>query len=354
MSATVVADGERSFAPLWSKIFVVAAIALAALILYVIDRLPSAVDLDQREWEAPRRSELAIYGLPAGQLLEFNGKLGAGLDVRAPVARPSPAMLTELQEGDVTPPKSKAVALSWNGHTDPGGRINLVIVNQRDHPDAGVALAATGSADIPQLRLTAIRTALTVTMSAFPGDSEEVPLSHLKLDNEAVQQPLASLIPVSVEIPPGEPLLLTFPSAEAMADVFRLGRLEGGGEIETYLPIRRFEIGSRRPGATLKERARVRRGVCAARSGRFHVGRLALTSEDCSREELTITDMEVSPQKVAIDVAGSGFVIDKGRPVAAGVLSQIARVPLISILLGFVYTAFATWGWKKLTGLNRP
>ena len=82
------------------KAIPVSAFLLAALFLYYLDNLPSATDIDDHPpWTAERRSELILYGLPGGQIFEFNGAQGAGLDVRAATVRLSEPTLGALDAG---------------------------------------------------------------------------------------------------------------------------------------------------------------------------------------------------------------------------------------------------------------
>jgi hypothetical protein len=339
--------------PLGRKLVAVAAFLLAALLLYFIDNIPAASTLDDtKAWTAGRSSELIVYGPPRAQIFEFNGAPGAGLDVRASAVRLSDDSLTALDQAGVPRPTAKGVALSWLGRTDPSGKINLTVENVRASPDAGLSLVATGNANIPQLRLTPIQTALTITVSAPAGDSMSVPPIGLKIGDTAVPQPIATMMPVRFELPPGESVFLTFPSEAAMRDAsFRLGLPASTDELASDLPIDRFEIGPRRSDPAGTGLTRVEQGACAAPAGRFLLTRLAPRRSDCGGDaKLAVEDLQVAPSQLAVKVSGSGFVVKDGKQVAAGLMTKIANNKLVAALLALFYATLAGWVWKSLTG----
>jgi hypothetical protein len=346
----VAASTRPPLTPLGRKLVAVAAFLLAALQVYFIDNVPATSSLDEsKAWTAGRSSELIVYGPPRAQIFEFNGAPGAGLDVRAATVRLSDESLEALDQAGVPRPASKGVALSWLGRTDPSGKINLTVENQRASPDAGLSLVATGNANIPQLRLTPIQTALTITVSAPVGDSLTVPPIGLKIGGKAVPQPIATMMPVRFELPPGESVFLTFPSEAAMRDAsFRLGLPASADELASDLPIDRFEIGPRRADPAATSLARVDQGVCASNVGRFLFTRLAPRASDCGGNvKLAIEDLQVAPSQLAVKISGSGFVIKDGKPVAAGLMTKIANNKLIGAFLAILYAALAGWVWKS-------
>lgn len=355
MSEAVVAEPPAPLAQVRRKAIAVAAFLFAALFLYYLDNLPSALDIDDHApWKAQRRSELILYGLPGGQVFEFNGAQGSGLDVRASTVRLSDSTLGALGMAGVALPATKGTSLSWLGRTDATGKINLTVRNERDSAEAGLSLVATGNADIPQLRLTPIETALTITLSAPAGDSASVPAIGVRIGNADVPQPLATMMPMSFELPPGQSISLTFPSAAAMNGAsFRLGVPAAEDELASDLPLDRFVIGPRRSG---NERtvARVEQGVCAAEVGRMLLRRLAPSSENCGRSaKIAVQNLDVTPAAVAIEAAGSGFVIENGKVATAGLLTKIANNKLVAALLGLACAALAGWVWKTLTGMGK-
>ncbi len=356
MSETVAAPGRAPLAPVWRKAIAIGAFVLAVLLLYYFDNLPSAIDVgDHPPWKAARSDELIIYGLPKAQIFEFNGAPGAGLDVRATTVRLAPESLAALSDEGVPTPATKGTSLSWLGRSDPSGKVNLTVSNERASPEAGLSLVATGNANIPQLRLTPIETALTITLAAATGDSDSVPPINLKIGDQAIPQPLATMMPVRIELPPGESIFLTFSSAAAMNDAtFRLGIPASADELASDLPIRRFEIGPRRADPAVANLKTVEQGVCASDPGDILFWRLTPRRQDCGRSgKLAVEDLQVSPTNVAIAVSGSGFAVEDGKTVTAGLMTKIANNKLIAALLGIVYATLAGWVWKALTGMGK-
>lgn len=329
--------------------------ALAAIVLTFIERLPSAVTVDGRSFEAGHNEALALYGLPKSTVMSFNGAAGAGLDLRIDAARMTPEMIDSLAQGGVPPPKTKAVALTWLGRTDPQGQITLSIANVRRNHGAGLALASTGSVATPQLRITAVETELKVSAVSVAGDSLSAPSAVLKINGQRVPQPYASIIPLNFEVPAGQSLLLTFANSDAVNDAsFRLGVPNHSDELASHLPLQRFAIGRRDRAQADRPFAAPDRGVCSARSGRFLVLRLKPRPEECAAEgTLAVESLAVAAGKLAITVSGSGFVMAGGRTVAAGVVSAIANNKLVAALLAIFYGALAGWVWKIITGLGQ-
>ena len=109
------------------KLLAVGVFAAVALALYLVDRLPAAIRLNENSFSTNHNNALVVYGLPASPVMSFDGALGLGLDLRADAARLSPDTLTSLTKGGFPPPRSKAVSLTWLGQVDPQGRIALTI-----------------------------------------------------------------------------------------------------------------------------------------------------------------------------------------------------------------------------------
>lgn len=357
MAEAVVSSPPPAIASIQRKLFALGVFALAALLLYYLDRLPSALALDDhREWRAARNESLVLYGLPDHQLLEFNGALGAGLGVRAKAVRPSPEMVEALVQAGVRPPARAMMPLTWLGRTDAGGKIGFTVANRRKSPRAGLAITARGDADIPQLRLTPVDTALTFAFQAIPGDSATVPPITLSIGDAAVGQPIATMMPVRFELPPGRSVVLTFPRTAAMADAsFRLGRPAFEDELASNLPVDRFEISGRRVDRPGAGSARAGRGVCGADAGSFLLRRLSPRPEDCGSDgTLAIESLDVKPEQLAIEVSGNGFVTTGDGTIAAGLLTGALNNKLVAALLALALGTLAAWVWKTVTGMGKP
>ena len=329
--------------------------ALAAIVLTFVDRLPSAVKVDGRVFQSDHNEALALYGLPQSPVMSFDGALGAGLDFRVDAARMAPEMIASLAQAGVPPPKTKAVALTWLGRTDPQGRITISVANLRSNPRAGLALASTGSAATPQLRITAVGTELQVSAGSVAGDSLSAPAAMLKIDGQPVPQPYASIVPLNFVLPSGQSLLLTFANSDAVnAASFRLGVPDDSGELASHLPLQRFAIGRRVRAQSGQPFGAPDRGVCSASSGRMLFLRLQPRPEECAADAtLAVESLDVAAGKLAITVSGSGFEMAGGKTVAAGVVSAIANNKLVAALLAIAYGALAGWVWKTITGLGQ-
>ena len=348
-------SGRLSQITLRQKILAGVVFGLTALMLTFVERLPSSVTVDGRKFAADHNEALALYGLPVSPVMSFDGALGAGLDLRVDAARMTPEMIASLAQGGVTPPKTKAVALTWLGRTDPQGRVTITIANLRNNPNAGLALASTGSAETPQLRITAVDTELKVSGGSVAGDSLTAPPAVLKLNGQPVPQPYASIVPLDFVVPSGESLLLTFASADAFNPrSFRLGVPDDSGELASHLPLQRFAIGRRERTRSDQPLAAADRGVCSARSGRMLFTRLQPRPDSClAKGTLAIESLDVSAGLMTISVSGSGFEMAGGKTVAAGVISAIANNKLVAALLALAYATLAGWVLKTITGIGR-
>ncbi len=336
------------------KLLAVAVFALAALALYLIDRLPSAVKVDGSAFAVDHNDAMVLYGLPAAPVLSFDGALGLGLDLRTDAARLSSETLTALTDGGFPPPQSKAASLTWLGQVNPQGRIALTISNERNDPVAGIALSSTGTEATPQLKITPVNSAIKVSAQALTGDSTTVPPITLKIGGAQVRQPLATMVPLEFEVTQGESLLMTFANAAAVNDAaFRLGVPTESGELASHLPVQRFEVGKRAAAADGPPLLRADRGVCSARAGKMLLGALKPRPQQCNEAGLlAIESLKVSAGALAITTSGSGFEMRDGRTVAAGVVSAIANNKLVAALLAIAFATLASWVWKTVTGLG--
>ena len=323
----------------------VAAFLFAAWLLYYLDQLPSAVEISpDTTYSASHLDELRLLGLPKGQVLEFNGAEGRGLDVRSDQVRLAPETLSTLQSSGMPLPTTKGTRLTWLGRPDAGGKISLGIANQRAGHEAGIALQFTGGGGIPQLDIRPIDTALSINLAVVSGDSGITPPITFKVGDAQVPQPLATMIPVQLELPPGETIRLRFPSAEAMKGTyFRLGVPQDSDTLASNLPIDRLEIGS-------AKRWTVSDGACGATAGRFLMSNLRPAAEDCGKDgDLAVEKLDVGSE-LKVNLSGSGFFIENQKLKAAGLWTSISNNKVIAAFLAIACMALARWVWNALFG----
>ncbi|PXA83608.1 hypothetical protein DMC47_42960 [Nostoc sp. 3335mG] len=353
-STTIVLEViRRPFATAHLKLFALGVFVIAALALYYIDRLPSAASVDDRSWDVSYPRALVLFGLPASQVFEFTGAPGQGLDVRADTARLSPETIGQITVAGSPAPASKATSLTWLGRIDPAGKIELTIANARVDPEAGLAILPTGTRDMPQFRVTAVQTSLRLTLQGVAGGAGEMPPTLFKVADDAVRQPDASSMPVSFDLPPGESVLLTFPSAQAVTSAsFRFG-VPKEGELASHLPVQRFAIG--RPATDgVHVLTGVENGVCSAVAGRFLIDRLRPLPKDCAKGgDLAVETLDVDAGKLDVGMSGSGFEIKDGGVVAAGLASAVINNKVVASLITLLCTALAAWVWRTMTGAEK-
>jgi hypothetical protein len=354
-SATIVLEVfRRPFGSMRTKVTALAAFLVAALALYYVDRLPSAASVNDRSWSVSYPGALVLYGLPASQLFEFTGAPGAGLDVRADTARLTPETIGQIATAGSPAPASAATSLTWLGRVDPKGKIELTIANARLDPQAGLAILPTGTRDVPQFRVTAVATSLRLTLQAVAGSAGAAPPILFKVSDRPVAQPDATMMPVSFDLPPGESVLLTFPSAQAVTSAwFRFG-VPKEGELAAHLPIQRFEIG--RPAADgIQIVPATNNGICSAVAGRFLIDRLRPDPKDCAEGgDLAVETFAVDAGKLDVGMSGSGFETVNGRVIPAGLASAVINNKVVAALITIACTALGAWVWRTMTGMEKP
>lgn len=328
--------------------------------IFMIQRLPSAQTLndDDAELIATSTQTMALYNLRAAPVMQFDGALGAGLRVSVSTARPTPALRKSLAALGLQVPNVKGARLQWQARPPADGRIAIRIRNDRQAPDAGMMLRATGSGQIPELNIRAVRTVLTVQVDIAAQGEAEPPFAELKFADLNSSDPALAFAPLIFEVPPGEALNLTFDGAAALSGSdFRLGELLESGGTATALSLGRAEAGRLAAGQQQEPRLRsVIHGVCAASAGKLLFTHLYPRPPECTLgknaedDNLFASNVKIEPRKVTLALEGSGFVIDNGRTRPAAFWSALMANPIIAALVGGLVFAIARPLWRLWTG----
>jgi hypothetical protein len=341
------------------RLIATAATLLLAAGIYFIQRLPAAISLtdeDDQELTATRTQTLALYNLRAGQALQYDGALGAGLGVTVSTGRLTPATRTNIGLLGITLPNVKGGHIQWQGKPPPDGRISVRIKNGRQSPDAGLMLQATGSGNIFELNIRAVQTALVAQID-IAAQGDQPPTAELRFAGSNVQSPALAFAPMQIEIPPGEYANLTFENEEALEDSsFRLGELLDTGGTATALPVGRAVFGRRAENSAYPRLRTVVRGVCAAPAGKLLFTNLTPSPDQCKvgknlgEDNLFASEITIEPRKVSLALEGSGFLIENGRAKPAAFWSALMTNPVIAALMGGLVFAIVRPLWKLWTG----
>lgn len=336
----------------------VAALVLAGVI-YLLHQVPLAVTLrgDDERLAAASEQTLALYNLRAAPVMQYDGATGAGLQVSISTGRLTPTTRKSLAALGLQIPNVKGAAVQWQGQPGPGGRVSVRVSNGRRSPDAGLMVHPTGSGDAVELNLQAVQTALTAQIELSSQDVDEAPVAQLKFADAAFKVPAIAVAPIQIEIPPGESMILTFDSQEALDNAtLRLGRLLESGGTETGLPVGRAEVGRLLSDSSFPRLRSVIQGVCSAPPGKLLLTHLYPAPGECKlgtkpgEERLFVTEIGIQPQRVELQLKGSGFLISDSRAKPAAFWSAIMANPLIAVLiLGLVF-AVACPAWRLKTG----
>lgn len=349
MTDAVAASPPRSFVPLAQKAIAVLALLLAAFLVWYIDRLPSAIELDSsKPLQARADDELRLFGFPEGQVLEYHGQAGQNLDVRADASTLSPETRANLVDGGAEIADGP-LKLSWLGRPDPGGKVGLTISSAGPRRASAVTLAATGADNIPQLSITPLGGTLTVTLGTVAGDSDHQPRTDLTLGDAPMPALVAAATSLQFELPAGTPLVLTFPTSDAMKAAFLfVGVRRNGNELGTSLALDRIAIG---PQASPNG---VRDGACAAPAGKLLLTRLRPRDGQCgAAEKLHLHKLSLAPDGIAATITGNGFVITNGKVQPAGLMATLKNNLVIGAVLTLAFGLLAKWVWSKLFGTTK-
>lgn len=341
------------------RLIATAAALLLAFGIYFIQRLPGAISLtdeDDQELTATTTQTLALYDLRAGQALQYDGALGAGLGVTVSTGRLTPTTRKSIGLLGIQLPNVKGGHVQWQGKPPPDGRISVRIKNGRQSPDAGLMLQATGSGNIFELNIRAVQTALIAQIDVT-AQGDQPPVAAMRFAGANVQSPALAFAPIQIEIPPGEYANLTFENEEALEDSsFRLGELLDTGGTATALPVGRALYGRRAESSAFPRLRTVVRGVCSAPAGKLLFTKLSPSPDQCKigrsldDNNLFASEITIEPRKVTLAVEGSGFLIENGRAKPAAFFSAIFSNPVVAALMGSLVFGIVRPLWKLWTG----
>ena len=335
----------------------------AALVLgsgiYLLQRMPAAETLSAPDDQlaASSTQALALYNVRAAPVMQYDGAVDSGLRISVSTGRLTPATRNNLRALQIALPNVKGAPIQWQARPPKGGRISVRIGNQRQDPQAGMMLQATGSGQVVELNIRPVRSSLTAQVDIAAVGSAEAVAPEFKFGDVSVSRPELSFVPLQIEIPAGESLNLTFDNQEALANSsFRLGELLGTGGSATALSLGRAEVGRPTGSRSLPELRSVLSGVCGARPGRLLYTHLYPRPAECGLASdpqdgnLFATELKAEPRKVSLALEGSGFVIKDGHARPTTLWSALMGNPLIAALIAGLVFAIARPLWRLWTG----
>jgi len=330
-----------------------AALLLAALI-YAVQRLPSADSLpDDHQLRASTIQTLALYNLRAGPVLQYDGALGAGLRVSVSTGGLTPETRQSLAALGAQLPNVKATHVQWQGRPAADGRITVRVGNARQSPEAGLMLQATGTGQTPEISLRAVQTGLTLEIDVASQNSAEGSSAEMKFGDSEIADPALAFVPVHIDVPPGEYVNFTFDNPQAEADAsFRFGALLGTGGGATALSVGGAEVGRFAGTSSYPHLDRITESLCGAPPGKILFTHLTPRREDCrlgddaSDDNLFATKLDVKPDKLFLNLEGSGFTTANGHTQPAPLFSTITGNPVIAALMAALIAAVVRSLWR--------
>jgi hypothetical protein len=340
------------------RIIATAAVVLLGFAIFFLQRIPSAESLpSDHKLTARTINSLALYNLRAGPVMQYDGALGAGLRVSISTGRLTDKSRANLAALKVDLPNVKGAHVQWQGVPPANGRIAVRIGNERESPDAGIMLQASGTGHTPELNIRAVQTVLTAEIDVATQTGDKVPNAELKFGDASIDDPAIAFAPLQFEIPPGEWLNLTFDNPQALDDSsFRLGELLDSGGAATALSVGRAEVGRRVGSASSTRLQQVRQGVCAARPGKLLLTHLSLRASDCKLaseaddDNLFADTIGIRTDQVELGLAGSGFVVTEGRVTPAPFFSALLGNPLVAAFMAAMLAAVVRSVWRLWAG----
>ena len=343
-------------------IVLVAALFFAGIVSF-LQLMPGADNLSKENQSAAATKiyTAALYNLRPTSVLQLDGDFGSGLKATLSIGRPSATTRTNLAALGFDLPEVKGARARWIGVPPKDGRIEVKIANERQSPEAGIMLQATGSEHVPELNIRAVETALTVDIAIASQSGQPAGTAELSFGGKDFNDSSLGFVPLEFEVPAGEWLNLTFDNEAALAaSSFSLGeRLDTGGT-GSVLPIGRVEVGRLAPDTTNPRLTDVEWRVCAAPAGKLLFTRLSPAATDCrlaadpktQNDNLYATDIQVAPNSVNLEVEGSGFILKDGRQQPAEILKALQANPLIAAAITAAAAALIRSLWKLWVGRN--
>jgi len=335
-----------------------AALALGGGI-FMIQRMPAAETLepDDATLNATTTRTLALYDLRPAPVMQYDGALGTGLRVSVSTGRISNATRNNLFGLGFQVPNARGAHLQWQARPPANGRISVKIGNQRQSPDAGIMLQATGSGKVAELNIRAVQTVLTAQIDIASQGAQAPSAPEFRFGDVNFSDPALAFTPIQIEIPPGESMNLTFDNEQALTDsTFRLGELLETGGSATALPMGRAEVGRLGGSGAYPRLQSVIQGVCASGSGKLLFTHLYPRPGEChlagdaKDDNLYATDLAIEPRKVVLTLEGSGFVIKDGHARPAALWATLMANPLIAALIAALVFAIGRPLWRLWTG----
>ncbi|UVJ42657.1 toll/interleukin-1 receptor domain-containing protein [Pseudomonas sp. LS1212] len=313
------------------------ALILAALAGHVwLARLPFPLDVGRAPPFAAAPGERLVLIVPssATPLIRYEGRPGEAVDVRFERARLKPETLALLRSAGLDPPSGEE-ALEWLSE-DAGNARTFLTVNLLP-PAAGkearVELFQLPEAERgrPYFELRAQGADLSLTMAAPDADpfAAAAPMRHLTAGGRSWALPAA--LPLHLLVTDGQSLRVRVVSrAAAAASASPAGRFVfGAGDGSGALPLRAAGVSSG-GGAN----ASLRQFACSAPpQGPYWPGAGRLAEGICDRgpsvPALTATQLEVSPDALAMTLRGTAWIAREGVEINAPLINRVRAEPTL-------------------------
>jgi hypothetical protein len=317
----------------------VAAAAFVALYLLIerFDRIARAKPVAERKWTADTGYELKFSGLEQGPFVAIETSPGGGLTVRAPIA--SLAGRGPMRDLRWTTPDEK--------EGDNKARVQVSLIGK----DGSISISRSGEEVTPQLFLRVENASLEVTSGVTMGDSFTLPKTRIVADGKD----LPSTGPgFTFTVPPGGFVAIEFPAfpdGSPSGVVPLLGAVREEQE-DTVLPLREVEL--YRENADSPDKA-----ICAAKDNKYAWApffRLSLFpvphDADCSAGPLTGRGFEIDKDWVAVNLAGSGWHMDEGKPTES-LWTWVGASPVLALLVNWGVPGAVAWIFGLVTWRRR-
>jgi hypothetical protein len=345
------------------RIVAVSAFLAVALIFYYFTHLPVARYMDQAvPWNTELGEELVIRPqigpfaapfvtppvtplvTPLGvghvlPLISVEGVDNEGIDVRFESAHLDAAAVDGLRNDHNFAVARTEGPISWKTKTKGNGHTIIDIGLQAAPGIPELRIAHFGEGSHPGLSLMARNAKLIVQLSVLLGDDKPGAAAEQKIlrigEEEAITLP-PGMLPITVVVPEGRRFTLTFPVANPTS-YFRFG-----GAAERGLLLR--DLGVQRPDMRYKQYA------CAAQPlAHFFYPRTIRTQDCASAATLRAFDFKLSPNNMAVFLAGSAFVVQDGNAQTDDWLAKLERNKPLAVLFGMVFAGLGNWVWRAFS-----